>query len=145
MPDAEGPACPTCKRPRDAKLRCWWCHDRACIGCGLSTGSAFIALCIGCGRFAGDDGVRALVLPDAPHDEPAPPKRWILVLEAESGPVPMSCRVKQVVKYAKRRHGLHVADLPNHLPDDARQDLARDVRELIEDERRERGTAEEEE
>src|SRR5262245_7701988 len=38
-------ACPTCKRPMDAKRRCWHCCDRVCEGCGRLTGTAFISLC----------------------------------------------------------------------------------------------------
>jgi hypothetical protein len=41
-------ACPLCRRPTDAKRRCWSCHNRSCEVCGAGTGSAFIATCIRC-------------------------------------------------------------------------------------------------
>jgi hypothetical protein len=50
-PAGPGPApgrCPNCRRPLDAKARCWRCCDRACESCGRPTGSAFIALCLLC-------------------------------------------------------------------------------------------------
>lgn len=40
--------CPTRGQPVDPKRRCWHCHNRACAGCGRSTGSAFIAHCWPC-------------------------------------------------------------------------------------------------
>jgi hypothetical protein len=40
--------CPECKRPTDAKRRCWHCHNRSCEVCGRPTGSAFLARCICC-------------------------------------------------------------------------------------------------
>ena len=40
--------CSGCKRPLDAKARCWRCNHRLCSRCGRDTGSAFIELCIVC-------------------------------------------------------------------------------------------------
>ena len=47
--DASG-NCAQCRRPFDAKGRCWRCCDRACFLCGRPTGSAFIATCCPCGN-----------------------------------------------------------------------------------------------
>lgn len=43
-----GPCCPRCRRPVDAKRRCWACCDRACEVCGRPTGTAFVATCLTC-------------------------------------------------------------------------------------------------
>jgi hypothetical protein len=50
---SSGPApapgsCPSCRRPLDAKARCWGCCNRACESCSRPTGSAFLALCLLC-------------------------------------------------------------------------------------------------
>jgi hypothetical protein len=45
-----GGSCRKCGRERDEKGRCWTCFDRPCVGCGRSTGSAFIATCFPCGN-----------------------------------------------------------------------------------------------
>ena len=42
--------CPTCRKPVDAKGRCWHCCNRFCEECRRTTGSAFIALCCSCGN-----------------------------------------------------------------------------------------------
>lgn len=133
MGQAEGSACPDCGRKRDAKLRCWKCFNRPCLECGVLTGGAFFPYCIahqgvvpdespahgGSTGATGGDEVQAYVLPDGPHDPPSPPKQWVLVLEAESGPIPMAVRVRQVLKYALRRQGLHAAAMPMTVPDEA--------------------------
>ena len=42
--------CPACRRPADARGRCWQCCERVCEKCRKATGSAFIALCCECGN-----------------------------------------------------------------------------------------------
>ncbi len=119
--------CPNCKRPTDAKGRCWKCHERRCELCGSPTASAFIALCIPCAKeYTGSEEPGMLPsLPDGPGEAPQPAKRWVIVVEAEDGDVPMSVRVKQIVKSAKRKHGVRVAYMPcDDLPDGARTDQA---------------------
>ena len=37
--------CPLCKRPMDARKRCWVCCNRLCEACGRLTGTAFISVC----------------------------------------------------------------------------------------------------
>lgn len=118
MADTGGP-CPNCRRPTDAKSRCWKCHERRCERCGLATGSAFIRMCIACGKAEGDERVS---VPDGPSEPPRPAKRWILVLEAKTDTVPTSVRVKRVIKYAMKMHDLHVVAMPSELPDGARTD-----------------------
>jgi hypothetical protein len=50
----DGPAaeqrCPNCGGALDTKARCWKCCERLCSQCGRATGSAFIELCLSCGR-----------------------------------------------------------------------------------------------
>jgi hypothetical protein len=49
--------CPRCGRRLDAKARCWPCNYRTCTGCGRDSGSAFVELCIRCGKaFNGNQG-----------------------------------------------------------------------------------------
>ncbi len=40
--------CPSCRRPVDAKRRCWHCGQRPCERCGKPSGSVFIATCFAC-------------------------------------------------------------------------------------------------
>jgi hypothetical protein len=50
-------ACSACRRPLDARCRCWPCCDRLCCDCGQATGSAFVARCTACGhRLNGNRG-----------------------------------------------------------------------------------------
>ncbi len=49
--------CKACRRPLDAKGRCWRCCNRPCVECGRMTGSALIARCVPCGlKFNGNAG-----------------------------------------------------------------------------------------
>ena len=57
------------------------------------------------------------------------------MLEAEDGPIPMSVRVRHVLKYAKRAQGLRCVALPNHVPEDARPDQAKDYDDVVAEER----------
>jgi hypothetical protein len=52
-PPAEGRRCPDCGGRLDQKARCWTCCERLCSQCGKATGSAFIELCLHCGRSEG--------------------------------------------------------------------------------------------
>lgn len=107
--------CPTWHRPRDAKLRCWKCHDRPCVKCRRPTGSAFIQLCVAC-------GANDFTVADAPGLPPDPPKRWVLVFAAKSGTVPMSVRMRKLIKSWCRYLGLDCVGLQNELPDGTRTD-----------------------
>ena len=117
--------CPSCQRPRDAKGRCWHCCDAACQTCGCATGSAFIGWCILCQAAAGasEDEVRTKsALPSSGTLEAPAADRWVLVLEAEPGPVPVAVRVRHVLKYARRQQGLRCVALPNVIPSGTRTD-----------------------
>lgn len=58
------------------------------------------------------------LLADGPGEESQSPQRWVLVFVAEAGSVPMSVRVKQIIKSALRRHGVRTVEVLNDVPGD---------------------------
>lgn len=64
----------------------------------------------------GDDA--PYLVPDGPGEQAQPPQKWVLVMVAESGSVPMSVRVRQIIKSALRRHGVKTLEVLNNVPGD---------------------------
>jgi hypothetical protein len=78
-------------------------------------------LCVECGQ-AHCAEIRFTV-PDGPGEPPAPPKRWVLVIEVSEGEPPTSVRVKKIIKYGLYQ-GAKVVAFPCDLPEGTRTDQA---------------------